>query len=81
MASNSDGSVVRVGGGGIGAGTLLTIVFVVLKALGYISWSWWWVFAPLWLPWLVFLGIGLIVLICATVWALIEEAFHAHRER
>ena len=81
MASNSDGSVVRVGGRGIGAGTLLTIVFVVLKALGYISWSWWWVFAPLWLPWLVFLGIALILVIGAAVWALIEEAFHAHRER
>ena len=27
---------------------LLTIVFIVLKLTGYISWSWWWVLAPLW---------------------------------
>ena len=73
MASSSDGAVVRVGGGAIGAGTLLTIVFVVLKALGYISWSWWWVFAPLWLPWLVFLGIALILVIGAAVWYIIED--------
>lgn len=26
---------------------LLTIIFVVAKILGYISWSWYWVFAPI----------------------------------
>jgi hypothetical protein len=30
--------------------TLLTCVFVVLKALGYLTWSWWLVFAPMWGP-------------------------------
>jgi len=34
-------------GGILGA---LTITFVVLKALGYLDWSWWGVFAPLWIP-------------------------------
>ena len=29
---------------------LLTIVFVVLKLMGIITWSWWWVLAPLWIP-------------------------------
>ena len=29
---------------------MLTIVFVILKVMGYIDWSWWWVFAPLWIP-------------------------------
>ena len=28
--------------------TLLTITFVVLKALGYLNWSWWLVFSPVW---------------------------------
>lgn len=27
---------------------LLTIVFIALKLTGYISWSWWWVLAPMW---------------------------------
>lgn len=29
---------------------LLTIVFITLKLLGVITWSWWWVLAPLWMP-------------------------------
>ena len=35
--------------GGIGFPGALTIVFVILKALGYLNWSWWWVFSPLWI--------------------------------
>lgn len=38
----------RAGPGFLG---LLTIVLVILKAAGYLpTWSWLWVFAPLWLP-------------------------------
>lgn len=29
---------------------LLTIAFIVLKLTKVIAWSWWWVFAPLWIP-------------------------------
>jgi hypothetical protein len=36
--------------GGIGFCGMLTIVFVVLKLTNIISWSWWWIFAPLWIP-------------------------------
>lgn len=28
----------------------LTIVFVVLKLIGVVDWSWWGVLAPLWIP-------------------------------
>ena len=28
---------------------LLTIVFITLKLLGYITWSWWWVLSPIWI--------------------------------
>lgn len=38
---------------------LLTIAFVILKLTKVISWSWWWVLAPIWIPF----AIGLIVLI------------------
>lgn len=34
---------------GIGFTGLLTIVFIVLKLLGKITWSWWWVLSPLWI--------------------------------
>jgi fatty acid desaturase len=29
--------------------TLLTIAFIVLKLTNYITWSWFWVFSPLWI--------------------------------
>ena len=35
--------------GGIGFCGLLTIVFIVLKLIGIIDWSWIWVFAPIWI--------------------------------
>lgn len=47
---------------GIGFFGLLTIVFITLKLTGYITWSWWWVLAPLWGPAaiaLVVIGIAL----------------------
>lgn len=39
--------------GGFGLGTVLFIVFLVLKLTGNIDWSWWWVAAPLWIPFLI----------------------------
>ena len=35
--------------GGIGFCGLLTIVFIILKLCGVISWSWVWVLSPLWI--------------------------------
>lgn len=35
--------------GGIGFSGALTILFVALKLLGKIDWSWWWVLSPLWI--------------------------------
>jgi hypothetical protein len=35
----------------IGFCGLLAVVFIALKLGGVISWSWWWVLAPLWIPW------------------------------
>lgn len=35
--------------GGIGFTGLLTIVFIVLKLMNIIAWSWVWVLSPLWI--------------------------------
>ena len=35
--------------GGIGFVGLMTILFIALKLMGYIAWSWWWVLSPLWI--------------------------------
>lgn len=43
---------------GIGFGTVLFLVFLVLKLTGNIDWSWWWVTNPLWIP----LTLGIVIL-------------------
>ena len=55
--SNSGGSSV----GGISFGSLLTLVFIVLKLIGVINWSWVWVLSPLWMSAILIL-IGVIIL-------------------
>ena len=49
--------------GGIGFFGLLTIVFITLKLLDVVQWSWWWVFAPLYIPLVVLLGAVIVLLI------------------
>jgi energy-coupling factor transporter transmembrane protein EcfT len=49
--------------GGVSGLTLLGLVFLVLKLIGKIAWSWWWVLAPFWGP----LAIGLFLVVVA--WA------------
>jgi hypothetical protein len=34
--------------GGVGCLTVVGIVFIILKLVGLIDWSWWWVLAPFW---------------------------------
>jgi hypothetical protein len=51
--------------GGIGFAGLLTIVFIVLKLLGKIDWSWWWVLSPLWISAIFGLVVVAIVLLVA----------------
>lgn len=47
----------------IGFRGLLTILFIGLKLGNIIDWSWWWVFAPLWIP----LGLGSLIIFIALV--------------
>ena len=35
---------------GIGFLGILTLIFITLKLLGKITWSWLWVLAPIWIP-------------------------------
>ncbi len=49
---------------GIGFIGLLTVLFIGLKLTGFITWSWWWVLAPLWMAWalcIVFLAIVFLI--------------------
>ena len=49
---------------GIGFGGGLGILFITLKLLGKIDWSWWWVLSPLWIGAVIFLlVVGVVVLV------------------
>lgn len=54
---------------GIGFFGLLAIVFITLKLTGYIAWSWWWVLAPLWIPFALVITIFLTIFIFAFIFA------------
>lgn len=58
---------------GIGFFGLLTIVFIALKLIGKISWSWWWVLAPSWIPLVIALCIIFICLFLAGIVALFDK--------
>lgn len=61
--------------GGIGFVGLLTIVFIVLKLVGKITWSWWWVLAPLWI------AAGVTLLVLAGVLAFVARADRSEEVR
>lgn len=55
---------------GVGFCDLLCIVFIVLKLLGIITWSWLWVLCPIWIP---AIFIIIIAIICVLVDAIISR--------
>lgn len=59
--------------GGIGFCSALALVFITLKLLGKIDWSWWWILSPLWIPLLIAGIVVIIVLIVAGIVVLFER--------
>jgi len=49
--------------GGTGFVGLLTIVFITLKLLGVIAWTWLWVLSPIWIP----LGLAIMSLVIVEI--------------
>jgi hypothetical protein len=52
-----------------GISTTLTIIFVVLKLTGTITWSWWWVLAPS----IISFGLALLAIGAITVLYVLDE--------
>lgn len=65
MSNNNESSK----SGGITFQVILFIVFLVLKLTNHIDWSWWWVFAPLW----VMLCLAIIVFIGSIIVYMIKD--------
>lgn len=80
--SESNKNKLTISVGNLSLSTIMFIVFLVLKLTGYITWSWWWVTAPLWVGPAVVVGIiaialclGLVSLILYALYELIILIF------
>lgn len=49
--------------GGLGIVSVLTIVFIVLKLLGVIRWSWIWVLSPIWISAVIVVAVFSVIMI------------------
>jgi len=52
---------------GIGLAGILFIVFLVLKLTGNITWSWWWITSPIWIPVALYVSIFTLTVIIVSV--------------
>ena len=64
-------SPVTVVNRGITPMSLLGVALIVLKVAGYITWSWWWVLAPFWLP--VLIAIVLLMFIIVVLGIIVSK--------
>lgn len=53
--------------GGIGFLGLLAILFIGLKLGSIITWSWWWVLAPIWGPFALIAGAAIIFVLISLI--------------
>ena len=44
----------------VGLATVIGIVFIILKLVEVIAWSWWWVLSPFWISLVLALVIGIV---------------------
>ena len=49
--------------GGIGFGSTILLIFIILKLVGVIDWSWWWVLSPIWIPVVLLLAVSILLFV------------------
>ena len=67
-SNNNDNRGTTIGGG-LNILGVVEIVFIILKLLGIINWSWWIVLIPLWID----LGITLLIILVIIIVAIIMD--------
>ena len=68
--SNQTSEVTSVG---FPLASILTIIFVLAKIFGAVTWSWWWVFSPLWISALAGLSIFAVIIVFAVIFKVFIE--------
>lgn len=59
--------------GGIGFCSALALIFITLKLLDKIDWSWIWVLSPLWIPLLIAIIIIMFIVVIVGIAMLVER--------
>ena len=67
----SNETTVKISWGGLGM-FLLFLLFLGLKLGGVIAWPWWWVTAPLWVPFALSLAIAILVAIFYFIFTIVK---------
>ena len=49
--------------GGIGFSSALLLTFIILKLVGVINWSWWWVLSPIWIPVVLLMAVSILLFV------------------
>lgn len=62
---------------GLSIAAVLTIIFVVLKLVGVITWSWWWVLSPL----IIDIVVSIIIVVCVGAYLARKEQRIYRREK
>ncbi len=53
--------------GGMSFGSVLTLVFIILKLTDVIDWSWWWVLSPIWISVAIVFVMVFVMVFVATI--------------
>lgn len=61
--------------------TILTIIFVILKLCGVLSWAWWWILSPLWGSIAIFIIVAVLVWLFGCIAVTIEEKRENKKKR
>lgn len=72
MRSNTQSPEVYKVSSGLGLCDVLTIIFIVLKLIKVINWSWWLVLLPFWGPLAVVLASIILMLVSMAIISLFE---------
>lgn len=70
---SSKETVVKTSSSGLGLGSILGVVFIVLKLTGNIDWDWAWVLSPFWIPIALSVAVIVVVLLISVLIAVITR--------
>lgn len=71
MSKNNSSSTTT---GGLGFTGVLTLIFITLKLLNVIDWSWIWVLSPLWIAFLIFVFCAICIILFYAIKSIIKRS-------